>query len=167
MHRPVVTRGLGELAGAVERVDDPDPVALQPAPVVLALLAEHDVVGPHLGEQLHQQLVGGLVAGVLERPALQPLLPDLQQQVSRLGGGPGGHLVVVGIRGQRRTGGTGSVVFSHAVSLEVAQTYLRTRNGQASSRASWSKAISRPSKSKATRSASEVQERELRSTWWG
>ena len=101
VHRPVVARGLGELAGAVERVDDPDPVALEPPPVVLALLAEHHVVGPDLPEEAHQQVVGGLVSGILQGPALQSLFAHLQQQVPGLGGGPGGHRVVVGGLGQR------------------------------------------------------------------
>ena len=114
MHRPVVARRLGELTGAVERVDDPDPVALEPPAVVLALLAEDHVVGADLGQQPHQQLVRGLVAGVLERPALEPLLAHLEQQVAGLGGGPGGHLVVVGVGGEGRA----RSVVSHGASLE-------------------------------------------------
>ena len=74
VHGPVVARRLGELAGAVERVDDPDPAGVQPDLVVLALLGEDGVVRPVLGEQGHQQLVGGLVAGVLELAALEALL---------------------------------------------------------------------------------------------
>ena len=83
---------------------------LQAPAVVLALLAEDHVVGAHLGEQPHQQLVGGLVTGVLQGPALEPLLAHLEQQVAGLGGGPGGHLVVVGVGGDRRAG----VVVGHA-----------------------------------------------------
>jgi len=45
MHRPVVAAGHRELAGAVERVDDPDPVPGQAGEVVVGLLAEHAVVG--------------------------------------------------------------------------------------------------------------------------
>ena len=43
VHGPVVARRLGELAGAVERVHDPDPVAGEPDLVVLALLGQHGV----------------------------------------------------------------------------------------------------------------------------
>ncbi len=45
-----------------------------------------------------------LVARVLELATLQSLLADLQQQVARLGRGPGGHLVVVGVGREGRAG---------------------------------------------------------------
>ena len=43
--RPVCPRRLTVLAGPVEGVDDPDAVALEPDPVVHALLRKHGVVG--------------------------------------------------------------------------------------------------------------------------
>ena len=101
---PVVARGLGELAGAVERVDDPDPVAGEPDLVVLALLGQHGVARPVLGEQLHDQLVGGAVAGVLELAALEPLLPDLEQAAAGGLGHPAGQHVVVGVEGAASRG---------------------------------------------------------------
>ena len=76
VHRPVVAGRLGELPGAVQRVDDPDPGGGEPVGVVdagLALLRQHRVVGPVPAQQRHQQVVGGAVAGVLELPALEPL----------------------------------------------------------------------------------------------
>ena len=103
MDCPVVARRLGELTGAVEGVDDPDAVALEPSAVVLALLAEHHVVGTDLAQQAHQELVRRLVTGVLERATFESLLAHAQQQVAGLRRGPGGHLVVIGVRGERRT----------------------------------------------------------------
>ena len=49
---PVVAGRLGELAGAVERVDDPDPVGVEACLVVAALLGEHRVVGAVLGQRV-------------------------------------------------------------------------------------------------------------------
>jgi hypothetical protein len=48
-----------------------------------------------LGEQAHQQLVGGAVAGVLELLALQPLRPDHGEELAGHGRGPGRESVVV------------------------------------------------------------------------
>ena len=101
MHRPVVARGLGELAGAVERVHDPDPVTGEPDLVVLALLGEHRVTRSVLGEQLHEQVVGGEVAGVLQLAALEPLLADLEQAAAGSLGQPARQHVVVGVGGGR------------------------------------------------------------------
>jgi hypothetical protein len=116
--RPVVAWRLGVLTRAVDRVDDPHPAGLQPvvdaggAPVLL--LAEHGVVGPVLGEDLHQQLVRGQVARVLELLALQPAAADLQQQVAGDGGRPRGEEVVVAERlGGRRTGVEARIRCSH------------------------------------------------------
>jgi len=107
VHRPVVSGRLGELPGAVEGVDDPDPRGVQPVPVddaCLALLGHHRVVGPVRRAQRHQQVVGGQVAGVLELPAGKPLAADLGEQVARDSGGPGREGVVVGLRGDGRGG---------------------------------------------------------------
>ena len=64
--------------------------------VVLALLAEHDVSGPDVGQQPHQQLVGGWSPASLSARPPDPAA-DLQEQVAGLGGGPGRDGVVVGI----------------------------------------------------------------------
>ena len=92
MHRPVGAPLLGELAGAVERVDDPDPVGLEATRVVDRLLREHAVAFVVLAQELEQPAVREHVAGVAERPTL-PLvgcrsLAQLQQQLARLGGVP-------------------------------------------------------------------------------
>ncbi len=113
VHGPVVARHLGELPGAVERVDDPDPLGLQAALVVLALLGEHGVGGPVLGQQRHQQLVGGPVAGVLELASLQTLGAHLEQPATGRLGQPGGHHVVVG----GRVVGRGAGVEGHRLTL--------------------------------------------------
>ena len=86
---------------------------LEPRLVVLALLGEHRVARPVLGEQLHQQLVRGAVAGVLELLALQALAADLEQALTGDGGQPGGEHVVVG----GGFGGRGSGFESHADTL--------------------------------------------------
>ena len=72
--------------------------------VVLALLGQHRVVGAVLGQQPHQQLVGGGVAGVLELAPLEPLAADLEQPASGLLGQPGREHVVVGGGGWRAGG---------------------------------------------------------------
>ena len=54
VHRPVGAGHLGEFAGAVERVDDPGALGVEPGKVVLAFLAEHSIVGSLLGESAHQ-----------------------------------------------------------------------------------------------------------------
>lgn len=102
VHGPVLARWLGELAGAVQGVHDPYPARGQPVDLVDAfvgtLLREHRVRWPVLGDQAHQQLVGGPVPGVLELLADQPLLADPEQQLTRHRGQPGRQDVVVGGR---------------------------------------------------------------------
>ena len=82
--RPVGAADLAELRGAVQRVDDPQPVGLVPARVVGRLLRQHDVVGPGVGEQLEQVDVGPLVARVPQRPRVgEPqLLAQREQQLT-------------------------------------------------------------------------------------
>ncbi len=117
VHRPVVARRLGELAGAVEGVDDPGAGRAQAGVLVGGvlerLLGEDRVVGPVGRQQLHEQLVGGAVAGVLERLALQPPGPHLEQAAAGLFGQPGGEEVVVG----DDLGGGGTGLEGHRVSL--------------------------------------------------
>ncbi len=99
VHGPVVAGRLGELAGAVEGVDDPHARGAQPVLVGdrgLALLGHHRVARTVLGAERHQQVVRRLVPGVLELPALEPLAADLGQQLAGDGGRPGGEDVVVG-----------------------------------------------------------------------
>ena len=96
VHCPVVAGRLGELAGAVERVDDPDSVGRQPGLVVLALLGKDCVTRTMLGDQPHQQVVGRAVSGVLELLALETLGADLEQALTGDGGGPGCEDMVVG-----------------------------------------------------------------------
>ena len=49
VHRPVGAAGLAELAGAVERIDDPDPPAVEAPGVLEPFLGQHGVVGPQPG----------------------------------------------------------------------------------------------------------------------
>ena len=74
---------------------------VEPDLVVLALLGQHGVARSVLGEQLHEQLVGGQVAGVLELAALEPLLADLEQAAAGGLGQPARQHVVVGVGGGR------------------------------------------------------------------
>ena len=71
------------------------------------------VVGPVGREQLHQQLVGGLVAGVLELTPLETLAAHFEQPLPRDRRQPLGQHVVVGT-GWR---GAVAVVVRHAVTL--------------------------------------------------
>ena len=57
-------------------------LAVEPRLVVARLLGEDVVVGAVRREQVHQQLLGGSVAGVLELLALEPLGADLQQPLA-------------------------------------------------------------------------------------
>ena len=76
MHGPVGAALLGELAGAVQRVDDPDPVRLESLGAggrlavlpgqagVVVLLGEDRVGRPPAGELGAQQIVRGSVTSV-------------------------------------------------------------------------------------------------------
>ena len=72
MHRPVGPALLTELAGPVERVDDPHAPCAEAGGIIDALLGEDGVVRTLLGEQRHEQLVAHAIAlvaktlGVLE-----------------------------------------------------------------------------------------------------
>jgi hypothetical protein len=78
--RPVGPAGLGELPGAVERVDDPHPFGREPGRVVPALLGEHRVPGTQPGQLGDEQLVRAAVAGRLQRRGIGEAhgVPQLQ-----------------------------------------------------------------------------------------
>ena len=96
VHGPVAAGGLRELAGAVERVDDPDALVLEPAEVVGALLREHAVVGEATLELGGEVVVRAPVAGPLEGVAFEPLAPHVEQERARSSGELGGSSVVGG-----------------------------------------------------------------------
>ena len=85
MHGPVGPAGLAELPGAVERVDDPDPLGGVPGGRVRALLRQHRVAGTPGGELGEQERVGLRVTG----PAVRARGAQLQQQRT----GPLGQLL--------------------------------------------------------------------------
>ena len=106
VHGPVGATLLAELAGAVERIDDPDAVGAESDRVVGRLLGEHRVVSVGGGERGDDELVrrpvalgpevGGIGAvGVHRRP-------QRDEQLARLGGDGGGVAVVGSGGGHRR-----------------------------------------------------------------
>ena len=99
VHRPVGARHLGEFAGAVERVNDPGALGVEPGKVVLAFLAKHRIVGPLLGESAHQQFVGLAVAFGFEHGRWSVFggesLAHGEQEFTCFGGEAGGELVIV------------------------------------------------------------------------
>ena len=105
MHRPVGAAELGELPGAVERVDDPHPLGFEPSPVVGALLGEHRVGRPGIRQRLHQEFMRPLVAGRLSLccGGVGQFLAHGEQQVTGLGRQPGGQLVVAHPRESSRS----------------------------------------------------------------
>ena len=90
VHGPVGAAALGELAGAVERIDDPHPGRVDPSPVVDRLLREHEVVGVLVAQELEQATVREHVRGVAERPARPLVGVGLRAQLDEQGAGLGG-----------------------------------------------------------------------------
>ena len=88
VHRPVVATRRGELTGAVQGVDDPHPVVLQPDQVVVGLLAEHRIARALGAQPTQDQLVGQAVTGVAQRPRVTEadLVAHFQQQLPRIRG---------------------------------------------------------------------------------
>jgi hypothetical protein len=64
VHRPVRTGRFAELPGAIERIDDPDPLGSEPGRVVLALFGQDRVgraaAGKLGGEELMRRQVARL-----------------------------------------------------------------------------------------------------------
>ncbi len=112
MDRPVVAAGLAELAGAVERVDDPHAVGREATGVLETFLRQHGVIGAVHTELLSEELLGQRVAGVLDVPRRRArsehLRPQFEEHVPRLRREP------------RREFGVGLGVTRHRVSLPAA-----------------------------------------------
>jgi len=105
VHRPVRSRRFAELPGAVEGVDDPDPVRLEPDRVVLALLGEDGVArmaGGELPGQPQVRLMVSPAHRLLGAAVRADRPPDSAQQLPRLAGK--GHRIgmVPGLSGGRR-----------------------------------------------------------------
>jgi hypothetical protein len=62
VHRPVRAERLAELPGAIERIDDPDPLGGEPGRVVLALLGQDRVGRAAPGKLGGEELVRRQVA---------------------------------------------------------------------------------------------------------
>lgn len=119
MNSPVVTRRLGELTGAVERIDDPHSPSgvsvVSAHGAAMFLLAQDGVIRAVLGQRCHQELMSGEVASVFECLAFQTLRSHLQQEASGLGGQPGREIVVV----------AGNLGACHSVTLATASRRTR------------------------------------------
>ncbi len=102
VHGPVHPRRLAELSGAVEGVDDPDPVGAEAGLVVLGLLGQDGVTGERLGQSGEDQVVGPPVALVLEGAGINALVaqsgPEGDEQLPGRFGDPGGFGMVTGVR---------------------------------------------------------------------
>ena len=108
VHGPIGPVAFGELAGAVERIDDPHPTGGEPAPVVLALLGQDRVVGLEAAQLVDEELVGEAVTLVAELLGRQsggtgPGPQRLEQPAGLAGEEVGG-----GVIGRRRDGHWGS-----------------------------------------------------------
>ncbi len=86
MDGPVDARPQRVLAGAVERVHDPDALGRQPRPRVRRLLAQHRVTRAVLRQPPQQKVVGVAVTGPPERLCDQSRLPKVEQEAARLVG---------------------------------------------------------------------------------
>jgi hypothetical protein len=69
VYGPVLTAEFGELARAVQRVDDPHPVGTEPSRIGLlffgGLFGEHRVIGASCSKGFHQIFVSAPVSSVL------------------------------------------------------------------------------------------------------
>ncbi|AUS51255.1 Uncharacterised protein [Mycobacterium tuberculosis] len=106
MYRPVVATRCGELAGAIQRVNNPHPIGFQPGQIVVGLLTEHCVTRPFGLQPSQQQRVSLAVTGFPERPWLieTDLRTHLEQQLSRVRRQVGGQLGVSQVVRQIRCG---------------------------------------------------------------
>ncbi|COV45341.1 Uncharacterised protein [Mycobacterium tuberculosis] len=106
VYRPVVATRCGELAGAIQRVNNPHPIGFQPGQIVVGLLTEHCVTRPFGLQPSQQQRVSLAVTGFPERPWLieTDLRTHLEQQLSRVRRQVGGQLGVSQVVRQIRCG---------------------------------------------------------------
>ena len=109
MDRPIGASLLAELAGAIERIDDPHAFGAEPDGVVGTFLGEHRVVGMARGDGGEDEIVrrpvalGAEVGGVGARCVHGR--PQRNQELTGLGGDGGGVAMVVGGRGSGHGGG--------------------------------------------------------------
>ena len=108
VHRPVDAWRFGELAGAVERVDDPHPMPIEAGPVVGALLGEQAVSGSLGGQAADDVLVGLSVAFILQGAAVgssgRQAVTEADQEAAGLTGDVRSELVIGIGRGGRAHG---------------------------------------------------------------
>ena len=126
VHGPVVATEFGELAGAVERVDDPHPLGGQADGVVGALLGQHRVAGPLARQRFHQEVVGTLVPRILSFgcTGVGEFVAHAEQQLTRLGGQPRGDLMVIAVGHWRLS--SSSMTSSASSSVERSGVSLRS-----------------------------------------
>jgi hypothetical protein len=115
---PVRAWRLAELAGAVDRVDDPDAFGGQPGRVVSSLFRQDGIVWPASGKQLHQQKVAPAIAFVFQfawgASGGCEFRSNGEEKFARLGGDVGSELVVIG-----RCHGTSIIACGHIGSFDV------------------------------------------------
>ena len=95
MHSPVRPSFFGELARAVERIDDPHPLGIEPDVVVGGLLGEDRVGGPLLAQAIRQQLLRPSIALVAECSTCEALGAHLSKEGAGVSGEGGSECVVV------------------------------------------------------------------------
>src|SRR3546814_2115535 len=87
-----VGAGLAIFARAVERINDPHPLGVKPRGIVLFLFGKHGVVRTVRPQRLHDEGVGGAVAGPAQRLALkQAGTLEGEEQIARHMGDMGGE----------------------------------------------------------------------------
>ena len=100
MNCPVRAGRLAELAGAVDRVDDPDAFGGESGCVVGAFFGQDGIVGSASGQQFHQQDVAPAIPFVFQLAWVAiggcKLRSDGEEELACLGGDVGGELVVLG-----------------------------------------------------------------------
>jgi hypothetical protein len=82
MDGPVASAWLAELAGAVQRIDDPYSVGGQPCAVVDALLGEDGIIRPFPGQLGHQELVRLAVPGLPKNVGITASGAQVEEEAS-------------------------------------------------------------------------------------
>ncbi len=89
MHGPVGAGDFGELAGAVDGIDDPHSFGIESGEIIGALFGQNGIVGTNLADLFHQELVRTTIAFILQRARIDTLggqfRTDLDEKFTRCG----------------------------------------------------------------------------------